>query len=135
LSGVWIFLATPLIAIVFFQTINRKYDEWDTGFGWLTPLVFPVLSFIIATWTVAESREDRMVLKNTYVFVASVVLSVFYLSLLYAILLSMPVEIKDFRDYVVSVMRPSLWYLGTIQAIVVVAVGKFFLEDISGSQR
>lgn len=131
LSSAWIALSVPLIAIVFLQTINKKYDEWDTGFGWLVPLIFPVLSFIIATWTVAETRKEKMVMKNSYIFVASMVLSVAYLLALYVILLMMPREIDEFRMYVKEVLRPSSWYLGTIQATVVVAVGKFFLEEIS----
>ncbi len=131
LSYLWVVMSIPLIAIVFLQTVNKKFEEWETGFGWLIPLVFPVLSFIIATWTVAESRKDQLVLKNRYVFVASMLLSVFYLLSLYTIVVLMPREFDEFRNYVKEVLRPSSWYLGTIQAIVVVVVGKFFLEEIA----
>jgi hypothetical protein len=130
LSTTWVVLSIPLIGIVFLQTINKKYEEWDTGFGWLVPLIFPVLSFIIATWTVAQSRKDKMVMKNFYIFGASMLMSVAYLAALYAVLMMMPSEIGAFHTYVKEVLRPSSWYLGTFQATVVVAVGKFFLEEI-----
>jgi hypothetical protein len=130
LSITWVALSIPLVGIVFLQTLNRKYEEWDTGFGWVVPLVFPVLSFIIATWTVAQSRKDKMVMRNFYIFGASMLLSVAYILALYTVLWMMPSEIGAFHVYVKDVLRPSSWYLGTMQAIVVVAVGKFFLEEI-----
>jgi hypothetical protein len=130
LSTAWVIMALPLIAIVFLQTIHGNYEEWDAGFGWLIPLLFPVLSLIFATWTVAETRRDRVVMHNKYVFFLSLIASVFYLALLYAVLGSMPRELDQLHDYIRRVMRPSSWYLGSIQAVVVILVGKFFLEHV-----
>lgn len=131
LSIVWVVLSLPLLAIVFFQTINHKYGDWETGFAWLIPLLFPILSFIIATWTVAESRKDKVSLQNAYVFYGSVFLSVCYLMSLYVVVGLVPRNVDQIEEYVKGVIHPSSWYLGTFQAIVVVAVGKFFLEEIS----
>jgi hypothetical protein len=124
-------MSIPLIGIVFLQTIHDKYEEWDVGFGWLIPLTFPVLSIIFATWTVTETSKDRVIMKNTYVFILSLVASVFYLGLLYFILGSMPREADALREYIHHIMGPSSWYLGTIQAVVVVLVGKLFLEHVT----
>ncbi len=131
LSLTWVIFSLPLFGLVFLQTISRRYPEWETGFTWLIPLLFPILSFIIATWTVAKSSRDRIVLQNGYVFYSSVVLSIVYLASLYFIAALVPREIDQIKIYVVEVMHPSSWYLGTFQAIVVVAVGKFFLEEIN----
>jgi hypothetical protein len=137
LSTAWVLLALPLIAIIFLQTVGGKYEEWEDGFGWLIPLVFPILSLMFATWTVAQTRKDRVVVANKHVFYLSLVASIFYLVLLYVVVGKMPrkdtafaPDAKAFQDYVEHVMRPSLWYLGTIQAVVVVVIGKFFLEHI-----
>jgi hypothetical protein len=130
LSTVWVVLSIPLIAIVFLQTIHDNYEQWDIGFGWLIPLIFPVLSFIFATWTVAETQKDKIVMKNSHVFYLSLLASIFYLSLLYVVVGTMPREADALREYVQHKMTPSSWYLGFIQAVVVVLVGKFFLEHI-----
>ena len=131
LSLIWVIMSLPLMAIVFFQTITGRYGAWEIGFAWLIPLLLPVLSFIVATWTVAESRKDKILLQNAYVFYASVAFSVFYLALLYVVVARLPRDLVEINDYVANVMRPSSWYLGTLQALVVVAVGKFFLEEIA----
>ena len=134
LSTTWVVLALPLIAMVFLQTVHGTYEPWDVGFSWLSPLVIPILSLMIATWSVAETRRDRVTLKNKHVFFLSLLASVFYLALLYVVLLSMPLDNvgqpSPLEKYVETVMRPSSWYLGAIQALVVVIVGKFYLEDI-----
>jgi hypothetical protein len=132
LSTVWIVLGLPLIGVVFLQTIKGKYgqNDWDTGFSWLIPLLFPTLSLIIATWTVAETPKDRIIMTNKHVFYLSLTVSIFYLGMLYSVIGFMPPTLSEFETYVANIMRRSSWYLGTVQAIVVVLVGKFFLEHI-----
>jgi len=129
LSYVWIILALPLFAIVFFQTVRQRY-EWETGFGWLIPLLFPNLAIIVATWTLSETRKEQIVLKNRYVFILSLLFSIVYLLALYTVVWQMPLDFDAVKVYVEKVMRYSSWYLGAFQAIVVVVVGKFFLEEI-----
>ena len=111
LSYVWVVFAIPLLGIVFIQTIRQRY-EWETGFGWLIPLLFPILAFMIATWTASQTRKEQVVLKNKFVFVSCILFSLAYLLALYAILWQMPREIGDLDQYVDRVMRASSWYLG-----------------------
>jgi len=85
---------------------------------------------MVATWTVSETRKERVILKNKFVFVSCALLSIAYLIALYTILWQMPVEVTELNEYLERVMRVSSWYLGAFQAIVVAAVGKFFLEEI-----
>jgi hypothetical protein len=132
LSTVWVILGLPLIGVVFLQTLKGKYgqSDWDTGFNWLIPLLFPMLSLIIATWTVAETTKDRIIMANKHIFYLSLTVSIFYLGMLYAVIGFMPPTVSEFEEYVANILRRSSWYLGTVQAIVVVVVGKFFLEHI-----
>jgi predicted PurR-regulated permease PerM len=130
LSLVWVLLSIPLIGIEFIQTLNDNYDQWDVGLGWLIPLVLPVLSFIVATWTVTETDSDRVLLKKFHVFVTSLLASVVYLGLLYVVVLLMPRDLELLRDYIEHKMKPSSVWLGVLQGIVVIMVGKFFLEHI-----
>jgi hypothetical protein len=67
---------------------------------------------------------------NKHVFYLSVIASIFYLGMLYSVLGFMPHTVSEFETYVANIMRRSSWYLGTVQAVVVVLVGKFFLEHI-----
>ena len=132
LSSVWVFLTLPLIFFVTVQTVNGRYgEEWDAGFAWLMPLLFPILSFIIATWTISYTRRDRVVMRNLYVFVTTVMLSLFYICMLYFVLIRMPLTEPDAKHYIQHTLKASLWFLGALQALVVVTVGKFFLEEVS----
>ena len=67
---------------------------------------------------------------NKHIFYLSLTVSIFYLGMLYAVIGFMPPKASEFEEYVANILRHSSWYLGTVQAIVVVVVGKFFLEHI-----
>jgi hypothetical protein len=56
---------------------------------------------------------------------------------LFGVLWLLPREISEIEVYVNDVMRTSSWFLGTGQALVIVVVGKFFLEDLEeeGAER
>jgi hypothetical protein len=70
------------------------------------------------------------VLTNTHVFFAAILLSILYFAGLFGVLWRLPQEISEIEAYVNDVMRTSSWFLGTIQALTIVVVGKFFLEEI-----
>jgi hypothetical protein len=135
LAAVWMVMSIPLIVIIFLQTLNDNYEQWDTGFGWLIPLVFPVLSFMFATYTISETATDRVVLRSLHGFVLSTVASIFYLTLLYVVVLSMPREEEKLRFYIEHNMKPSSWYLGTVQGLVIALVGKFFLDHVPSQRK
>jgi hypothetical protein len=134
ISYIWLVLGIILFANVTYLTIIGRFrfsqHDWDAGLAWVIPLVFPVLGFIVPTWTLAETRKDRVVLKDTVVFFAAVFLSLVYLLSMFVILWRLPLEIREIEEYVNDVMRTSSWFLGTLQALIVAVVGKFFLEEI-----
>ena len=71
-----------------------------------------------------------MILRHTHVFFAAVFFTVLYFLGLFGVLWLLPREISEIEEYVNDVMRTSSWFLGTIQALVTIVVGKFFLEDV-----
>jgi len=105
-------------------------SNWDAGLSWVIPLVLPVLAFMIPTWTIRQTKKNLTVLNHSHVFFAAVFCSLLYFLALFGVLLRLPREIGDIEKYVDEVMRTSSWYLGTAQALIIVILGKLFLEDI-----
>jgi len=134
ISYIWLVLGAIVFGLVVYLTMIGKFrfspSDWDAGLSWITPLVLPVLGFIIPTWTVHTTKRDRVVLTNTHVFFAAIPLSILYFAGLFGVLWRLPQEISEIEAYVNDVMRTSSWFLGTIQALTIVVVGKFFLEEI-----
>jgi hypothetical protein len=134
ISYIWLILGSIIYALVVYLTLIGKFrfsaSDWDAGLSWVTPLVLPVLGFIIPTWTIVGTNKDHVILKNIHVFIAAVLMSVLYLLALFGVLWLLPQEIGAIEKYVNEVMRTSSWFLGTFQALIVVVLGKFFLEEI-----
>lgn len=134
ISYLWLIFGSIIFGLVVYLTLIGKFrfsaSDWDAGLSWVTPLILPVLGFIIPTWTIRATKRDRVVLKNTHVFFAAVLLSTLYFLGLFGVLWRLPQEISEIEAYVNDVMRTSSWFLGTIQALTIVVVGKFFLEEI-----
>jgi hypothetical protein len=135
ISYIWLFFGSIIFSIVVYLTLIGKFrfapGNWDAGLAWATPLILPVLGFIVPTWTIGTTKKDSIVLKHAHVFFAAVFLSVLYFLGLFYILWLLPREIDDIEAYVNDVMRTSSWFLGTVQALLIVVVGKFFLEEIT----
>jgi len=85
---------------------------------------------MVATWTVQTTQKDRMVLRHSHVFFAAVFFSVLYFQGLFVVLWRLPREIGEIENYVDDVMHTSSWYFGAAQAVIIVVLGKFFLEEI-----
>jgi hypothetical protein len=138
ISYLWIIFGSLIFGVVVYQTMIGKFrfspGDWDAGLSWVTPLIFPVLGFIIPTWTVGPTKKDLVVLKHVHVFFAAVFFSVLYFFGLIGVLWRLPREISEIEAYVNDVMRTSSWFLGTVQALVIVVVGKFFLEEIRAEE-
>ena len=135
LSYIWFLMGSLIFVLVVYLTVIGKFrfaaTDWDAGLSWVTPLTLPILAFIIPTWTIGETKKDRVVLKKLHVFVAAVFFSILYFFALFVVLWRLPPEIGAIQIYVNEVMRTSSWYLGILQAFVVMIVGKFFLEEVS----
>jgi hypothetical protein len=135
ISYIWLFFGSIIFALVVYLTLIGKFrfspGDWDAGLAWVTPLTLPVLGFMVPTWTIGTTKKDSIVLKHAHVFFAAVFLSILYFVGLFYIIWLLPRKIDDIETYVNDVMRTSSWFLGTVQALVIVVIGKFFLEDVS----
>jgi hypothetical protein len=135
ISYVWLIFGGTIFALVVYLTLIGKFrfspSNWDAGLSWVIPLVLPVLAFMVPTWTIRATKKDRVVLKHTHIFFAAVFLSVLYFLGLFGVLWLLPREIGDIENYVNDVMRTSSWFLGVAQALIIVVLGKFFLEEIN----
>jgi hypothetical protein len=127
LSTLWLCAAFPLFLLFVIQSVLGKYgDEWDMPWNWFIPLTGPILSLIIAVWTIDESFDDQTEVRSLTVFRGTVALSVLYIVCLYAIILVHPFSDQPIQ----AVFRNSGWYLGIIQGFVMGALGKFFIENV-----
>ena len=135
ISYVWLILGATIFGLVVYLTLIDKFrfsrSNWDAGLSWVTPLILPVLAFMIPTWTIGTSKKDRMALKHNHVFFAAVFLSLLYFLGLFGVLWRLPREIGEIEKYVNDVMRTSSWFLGAAQGLIIVVLGKFFLEEIN----
>ncbi len=134
ISSTWLFLGVIIYLVVIYLTIIGKFKfapgDWDAGLAWISPLILPVLGFILPTWTLTGTRRDRVELKHMYVFFFAIFLSLLYLLALFFVLWRLPEEIHEIEEYVNQVMRTSSWYLGTFQALILIVIGKFYLEEV-----
>jgi hypothetical protein len=134
ISYVWLIFGGTIFGLVVYLTLIGKFrfspTNWDAGLSWVIPLILPVLAFMVATWTVQTTQKDRMVLRHSHVFFAAVFFSVLYFLGLFGVLWRLPREIGEIENYVDDVMHTSSWYFGAAQALIIVVVGKFFLEEI-----
>jgi hypothetical protein len=127
LSFFWLLSIGPLFLAVIAQTILGKYgDEWDVPWSWLSPLTFPILALIIASWSVKGTLADEKEVTGIVAFWGTLVLSFFYVATLYLIMILEPISDLGWT----KIMKWSGWYLGPIQGFVVGALGKFFIESI-----
>jgi hypothetical protein len=130
LSITWVIGSVPLILIVALQGFNQVYgpDNWDKGWLWIMPLLFPVLGIILASWSVGHSQYDDLDMSANYVFWLTMILSFVYFMILYAGII---VEVVVYRhsnwDFI---MRSTEWFLAVFQALISVAITKFFIENI-----
>jgi hypothetical protein len=121
----WIAGTAPIMLILSIQTIIGVYgEEWQLPWSWVSPLVFPNLSLIIAVWTIEEPNTPERVIRSRTLLITTMMLSVFYLINIYAVLLVGRYSDISIRD----IMSASSWYLLPFQALVTGALGKFFIE-------
>jgi hypothetical protein len=96
------------------------------AWGWLSPLVFPILSVIIAVWSLSDSPAERLPVRSSSLFWGTVLLSVIYLLMVWCVILLEPFSSLGWEN----IMKSSAWYLGLIQAVVAGAIAKFFIEQV-----
>ena len=130
LSITWVVASVPVILIVSFQGFNQVYgpDNWDKGWLWIMPLLFPVLGIILASWSVGHSQYDNLEMSSNYVFLLTMLLSCVYFVILYAGIIAGSLVYRHSNwDFI---MRSTGWFLSVFQALISIAITKFFIENI-----
>lgn len=127
LSLVWLLAMAPLVLqLVYRSAVGFYKGDIIELWSWMSQLLFPVVALIISSWSVEEVQGDTHVIRSPFVFWGALLLSVMYIGSLYLVVIVEPLAENDW----VSVFRSSGVYLGFIQGIVVLALGKFFIENV-----
>jgi cellobiose-specific phosphotransferase system component IIC len=131
LSVVWVVGSVPLIVIVALQSFNQVYgdmENWDKGWLWIMPLLFPVLGTIIGSWSVGHNESDNLEISSGATLWLTVLLSAVYFVIFYSALITGSLVYKHNNwDFI---MRSTGWFLGMFQALITIALTKFFIENI-----
>jgi cellobiose-specific phosphotransferase system component IIC len=126
LSIGWMCAAAPLVILLVLRQLNGFYgsdpkDVWS----WFSQFVLPALTLLVGAWTVSASPSDEKQIDNPAVFWAAVVLSAFYVVLLYVVVGNQAASSQPWSEQ----FKQSALFLGIIQGLVVGVLGKFFIES------
>jgi hypothetical protein len=131
----WVGLSLPLIIIVTLQSLNQVYGDaqnWDKGWLWIMPLLFPVLGTIIGSWSVGRNDSDNQLIASGSAFWLTMLLSIVYFVILYGGIITGSLVYKHSNwDFV---MRSTGWFLAIFQMLISIALTKFFIENIRPSE-
>ena len=94
--------------------------------SWVSQLIFPVLGIILAAWSVKATEVDAKQVTSPAVFWGALLVSIFYIASLYLVIALEPLSSGDW----ISALHSSGIYLGLLQGFVIIALGKFFIENI-----
>jgi hypothetical protein len=130
LSLLWVFAGGPLLLLMVARSVTGFYGK-ESGelleiWAWVATLLLPMLGLIVAAWSAGGAQGDDKPVRSTVVFWGAFLFSVFYLFTLYLVVALEPPA----PDPWANVFRTSGWYLGFFQALVVAAIGKFFIENV-----
>ncbi len=131
LSIIWVICSLPLIIIVTLQSLNQVYggaEDWDKGWLWIMPLLFPVLGTIIGSWSVGRNDSDDLQIASNSVFWLTMLLSFVYFVIFYGgVIIGSLVYRHSNWDFI---MRSTGWFLAMFQTLISIAITKFFIENI-----
>ncbi|MBK5959644.1 hypothetical protein CCR97_15730 [Rhodoplanes elegans] len=123
LTALWGVAIMPLLLILILRQLNGFYgSEAQAAWTWVAQYVFPGMTLIGGAWTVTDHPEDAEKRASTVVVWGALVLSAFYLLVLYLVLGAQA------RGSLEDVLQGSGLFLGLIQGVVVGWLGKFFIE-------
>ncbi|MFD2180582.1 hypothetical protein [Rhodoplanes azumiensis] len=123
LTALWGVAVMPLLLILILRQLNGFYGtEAEAAWTWVAQYVFPGMTLIGGAWTVTDHPEDAEKRASAVVVWGALVLSAFYLLVLYLVLGAQA------RGPVKDVLQGSGLFLGLIQGVVVGWLGKFFIE-------
>ncbi len=131
LSILWVVGSLPLIVIVTLQSLNQVYggpDNWDKGWLWIMPLLFPILGTIIGSWSAGRNESDDLEIASSSVFWLTMLLSCVYFVIFYGGLITGSLVYRHENwDFII---RSTGWFLSVFQALISIAITKFFIENI-----
>ncbi len=84
LTALWGVCAIPLLLVLVLRQLNGFYgDQAQAAWSWAAQFVFPNLTLIGGAWSVAGSPEDDKPLGSAIVFWGAMIVSAFYIVILY----------------------------------------------------
>jgi hypothetical protein len=126
LSIGWLAVVTPLLIILILRQLNEFYgNDPKEVWSWVSQFVLPGLTLLAGAWTVSASPSDQKPLDNPAVFWVALILSIFYLGVLYLVVATQATSNVPWGE----VFKQSALYLGLIQGLVIAVLGKFFIES------
>jgi uncharacterized BrkB/YihY/UPF0761 family membrane protein len=126
LSGLWIGCSIPLVVVAMVLSMTKfDKEEWDIPWTWLVPLIIPTLSLIVAVWSTGGAASDRKPVKSREVFWGTIALTLLYFLAIYLVIFLYPLARTDLATH----LRTSVWYLGLLQCLATLALGKFYFEN------
>jgi hypothetical protein len=131
LSVTWITGSVPLIIVIALQSINNGDEKnWDKEWLWIMPLLFPVLGTIVGSWSVGHNEVDNVEISSTSAFWLTMLLSIVYFIIFYGGIIIGSVTTTARHSNWDFIIRSTGWFLGTFQALISIALTKFFIENI-----
>ncbi|HKA73649.1 MAG TPA: hypothetical protein VKE26_17695 [Xanthobacteraceae bacterium] len=126
ISLVWMAGAIPLLLILIVRQLAGFYEtDPKVAWTWAAQYLFPTLTLIGGAWSVASSAAEDTPMSSTVVVWGAILLSVFYIAVLYLILGAQAVSIQPAQ----TIFEQSGLYLSLLNALVVGWLGKFFVES------
>src|SRR5262245_18677340 len=76
-----------------------------------SPLIFPILSLVVAVWTLSKNLVEEKEVRSLPIFRGALLLSIFYMILLWGLILLEPLSELSWTN----ILKWSGWYLGPVQ--------------------
>ncbi|HUC60530.1 MAG TPA: hypothetical protein VMF53_01095 [Alphaproteobacteria bacterium] len=120
-------LSLLLVLIVLVQTAMGYYKtDWQIPWGWLSPLLFPILSMVFGAITARTSLAHETEVRSKQLFVITLILSALYIVALYIVVIFGAISPNGIE----WLMAASTWFLIPFQVIVSISLSKFFVEEL-----
>jgi len=126
LSIGWLGAVAPLVVILVLRQLDGYYGtDPKEVWNWFTQFVLPALTWLAGAWTVTAAPNDQNPIGNRLVFWIAVLLSAFYIAILYVVIGMQARSQLPWQEQ----FKQSALFLGILQALVIGVVGKFFIES------
>jgi len=127
LSLIWVLSSGLLVLLLVARSVTGFYrGDLMELWSWVSQLLFPVLGIILAAWSANASEADAKPVTSPFVFWGALLVSIIYIASLYLVIALEPISAGDW----ISALHSSGIYLGLLQGFVIIALGKFFIENL-----